>query len=97
MNAKPREEVIYRSLYGCKDGPSQADPTCGWYLAPGANDSSAAAESSRIPDSQGFCCTCSTGQILGLNPSQSRANLNCGSLGGSSQSSASCLRFSDIW
>jgi len=45
---------------------------------------------------QGYCCSCSLGEIIGISDEQSRAALDC-SLFGSDSSSAHCLRFDDLW
>ena len=87
FNAAPREVVTHHGLGGCNDGDLAAAPSCGWVLA---------SDGSRIRDSQGFCCSCGTDQILGLSSTSTRSNaLQC-DLFGNAQS-AHCLRMNTLW
>ena len=49
----------------------------------------------RLLRDQGFCCACSFAQVIGVDQSSTRAGLNCAVISG--QSSAHCLRRSDLW
>lgn len=86
-NAAPYEETIYTNIVGCDDGNASQDPTCGWFVQNNGNV---------VPHSQGYCCSCSLMQLLGISDSSSRAGLSC-SLFGPDSSSAHCLRFSELW
>jgi hypothetical protein len=87
FNAAPYEMITHHGLGGCDDGDLSNSPSCGWVIA---------ADGSRIPHSQGFCCSCGADQILGTSSTSTRSEtLQC-DLFGSSQS-AHCLRFSDLW
>lgn len=70
----------------CKDANFEENPTCGWKY-----DSNGG----KIQNSQGFCCSCSLQNIIGISKESTRANLNC-KLFGNLASSAHCLRFSDL-
>ncbi|CAI5526353.1 unnamed protein product [Closterium sp. Naga37s-1] len=96
FNGRPYEVVV--TTTGCRDGAYDSDPTCGWFLYP---------DGSRVPNSQGFCCSCSGGDTwkdsIGLdNPQQFRADLDCSLwrqklFFGGVPSSSHCLRFNDTW
>lgn len=85
FHAQPTELVIETTpnlfgFGGCVDDPN-SNPTCGWART---------AEGENIPDSQGFCCSCSAvGQetTRGLNGT-------CDSLGSDTET-AHCLSFDD--
>eukprot|EP00892_Ulva_mutabilis_P000250 jgi/Ulvmu1/10225/UM060_0025.1 len=73
-------------------------PTCGWYLLDGV----------KVIDSQGFCCSCSSGQIwqdtVGDARQATRAGLNCDYFAnpflpvfGSPPGSAHCLVYQPSW
>ncbi|CAI5951715.1 unnamed protein product [Closterium sp. NIES-64] len=96
FNGRPYEVVV--TTTGCRDGAYDSDPTCGWFLYP---------DGTRVPNSQGFCCSCSGGDTwkdsIGLdNPQQFRADLDCSLwrqklFFGGVPSSSHCLRFNDTW
>lgn len=83
------EDIIYQSdpfVSGCVAGALATDPTCGFAYGPNGKP---------IADSEGFCCTCSLSQLLGLSTQGTRGTLNC-QLFGLVSSSAHCLRESDL-
>jgi len=61
FNSKPKEEVIRSTVLGCKDSFASSDPTCSFQFD---------TKGTKIQDSQGFCCDCSFGQILGIGDSK---------------------------
>jgi hypothetical protein len=82
--------VIIALHAGCKDAPSHNHPSCGWYLTTAGD---------RVPNSQGFCCKCSTSSQFGFTKSSNayRGNLKCNAFG-SGQQSAHCFRYgTDLW
>lgn len=86
FNSQPSEEIIILSSLNCVDGSSASSPTCGWAVSNGV----------RIEDSQGFCCTCDFLQTIGMSDDTTRAtSLSCDLF--SSQQSAHCLRFNNLW
>lgn len=87
VNAAPREVVVHHDLNGCVDGDLAANPSCGWVIA---------ADGSQVPHSQGFCCSCSFDQTLGLSDEATRASsLSCDLFG--NMESAHCLRMDPLW
>ena len=56
------------TMTACNDQPTAANPTCGW-----AADQSGA----RIPASQGFCCSCTSSQLLAATVKGSSAGALC--------------------
>lgn len=59
------------TMTACNDQPTAANPTCGW-----AVDQSGA----RIPASQGFCCSCTSSQLLAATVKGSSAGALCDQL-----------------
>mgnify|MGYP007113767996 FL=1 len=59
FNAAPRELVLTSSYLtsSCVDGANAGSPTCGWFRDEAGNN---------VPDSQGFCCSCSLASVIGL-------------------------------
>jgi hypothetical protein len=89
-NSKPTERIVYVQdvlVPQCKDGDQEASPTCGWQY-----DSSG----KKIPYSQGFCCSCSLSQMLGLSHDGTRSALNC-QLFSTAHSSASCMQLNPLY
>jgi hypothetical protein len=89
-NSKPVEKQVYVPdviIPQCKDGDLEDHPTCGWVY-----DS----KGTRIPYSQGFCCSCSLAQLIGATKTNSRANLNC-QLFSTLYSSGSCMSYDPLW
>eukprot|EP01080_Neovahlkampfia_damariscottae_P003731 gene3731-6619_t len=89
--AQTNEQIIYRSdflISSCSAGsyPDDPNPTCGWVLNTNREP---------IVDSQGFCCSCSLANRLGITKEGTRGKLNC-DLFGPVASSAHCLRFSEL-
>lgn len=74
FNAAPGELVIRDSLLfsSCVDGPSSSSPTCGWFTDYQGNN---------VPDSQGFCCSYSIGDVITGGGDDSRGNLDCSLFG----------------
>ncbi|EFC41606.1 predicted protein [Naegleria gruberi] len=89
FNGKPTESIIYKDdilVPTCDDSSKSAAPTCGW-----VKDS----QGNKIPDSQGFCCSCSVGQMFGDSSASNRGALNCGFM--QMKSSAHCLRLGEVY
>jgi hypothetical protein len=89
-NSKPVEKQVYVPdviIPQCKDGDLEDHPTCGWVY-----DS----KGTKIPYSQGFCCSCSLAQLIGATKTNSRANLNC-QLFSTLYSSGSCMSYDPLW
>ena len=63
FNSAPFEVVTHHGLGGCKDGDQTNAPSCGWVLG---------TDGARVPDSQGFCCSCSFNQLLGMSTTSKR-------------------------
>ena len=95
VNAAPREVVVEAPEGGCRDGDLEETPTCGWYLDPDTLR--------KIPNSQGFCCSCSSGDVFEhttQGPSESsRGDLDCDlfDFWFSPPSSAHCLVLDETW
>ena len=95
VNAKPREVVVQAPEGGCRDGDLEETPTCGWYLDPDTHR--------KIPNSQGFCCACSSGDVFEhttQGPSESsRGDLDCDlfDFWFSPPTSAHCLVMDPTW
>ena len=95
VNAAPREVVVEAPEGGCRDGDLEETPTCGWYLDPDTHR--------KIPNSQGFCCSCSSGDVFEhttQGPSESsRGDLDCDlfEFWFSPPSSAHCLVMDETW
>ena len=87
VNAAPREVVVHHDLNGCVDGNMATNPSCGWVIAP---------DGSQVTHSQGFCCSCSFDQTLGLSDQGTRASSLACDLFGNMQS-AHCLRMDPLW
>ncbi|MEW5316239.1 MAG: hypothetical protein WDW38_007620 [Sanguina aurantia] len=99
FNYKPVEVIVRPGPGKCKDSSTDTAPTCGWYYEGGV----------QVPDSQGFCCTCSSSQIFDNtfgtgNPQRTRANLDCDFFSnpldiliGKLPTSAHCLQFDAQW
>ena len=87
INAAPREVVVHHDLNGCVDGNMATNPSCGWVIAP---------DGSQVTHSQGFCCSCSFDQTLGLSDQGTRASSLACDLFGNMQS-AHCLRMDPLW
>ena len=83
VNSKPVEKVIVKSLLSCRS----AESTCGRMVA----------NKIPIPDSEGFCCSCSIDQLFGL-VEPPRGQAACGPLSAlHAGSSAHCLRWDPVW
>eukprot|EP01147_Barroeca_monosierra_P001840 gene1840-4938_t len=72
----------------CSDSEASSNPSCGYFRNGGE----------RIRGSQGFCCRCSSSDLVGLGGRNSafRGNLNC-KIFSPHYSSAHCLRFNRNW
>jgi len=105
VNNEPWEEIILGksswwkaiSRYTCYDAWQERDganhrPTCGYVY----NE-----KKKRIPNSQGFCCTCSLADKLDYTLSEARqrqrGGVACQFLTNNPQSSAHCMRHDDLW
>jgi hypothetical protein len=91
VNGNPSESIIFKGINifggGCQAGEFEANPTCGWAVTSNGD---------KISYSQGFCCSCSLAQVLGLSNDGTRASLNC-ELFGDQMTSAHCLRWGEYW
>ena len=58
FNSRPQELLIDSTVFSCNDGANSNNPTCGWKY-----DS----QHYRIWNSQGYCCTCSFEDFLGID------------------------------
>ncbi|EFJ46134.1 hypothetical protein VOLCADRAFT_105708 [Volvox carteri f. nagariensis] len=71
FNWKPVEIIQYTNSKKCRDGDYEQYPTCPYYYD----------GKDKVPDSQGFCCQCSSGEVwddtFGDLKYRTRANLNC--------------------
>lgn len=99
FNAGPREAVVRTGVgfpsLTCADGDLAATPTCGWAVDYAGG---------RVPDSQGFCCSCDLGGLLGDTvgggaPASTRGGLDCDLLANwlIAPGSAHCLRNDPLW
>nr|AKS04553.1 HAP2-like protein [Andalucia godoyi] len=86
FNAAPYEQVIKLGAFGCTDSGGASSPSCGW-----AQDSNG----NNIPDSQGFCCSCTL--MDAVNSQRTRASLSCLTGFLTSYQSAHCLRYDTLW
>lgn len=86
FNAEPYELIIDGSLANLCDDTFTMKATCGLQKD---------ASGSAIPYSQGFCCDCSMCSAIKVCEPNARSALACNILG--AYSSASCLRFGDLW
>ncbi|KAK4535355.1 hypothetical protein CDCA_CDCA04G1380 [Cyanidium caldarium] len=102
FNNQPSEVIYSSNAEGpftwlsnqCVDSWSSSDPTCGYAYSP----PNSTAPQDRILYSQGFCCRCSTSELLGLSSQYIRGGLKCDLLDLSQPSqSAHCLRFDSLW
>jgi hypothetical protein len=89
FNHKPTEQVIISGIFSCEDGDLAQSPTCGWTLN---------SLNQRIPYSQGFCCKCDFGQVIGINNTDRNRGNTCKFLNlGSGSATAHCLKFDHLW
>ncbi|KAM3130865.1 hypothetical protein pb186bvf_017054 [Paramecium bursaria] len=86
-NSKPYETSIPCSILGCDDDANSNQPTCGFQKDSSGN---------KIFGSQGFCCSCSLFDLIGITDTYARGNI-CKAAQISTASMAFCLRFSDLW
>lgn len=86
FNAAPYELIIDGSLANLCDDSATTAATCGLQKDSSGNI---------IPYSQGFCCDCSICSAIRVCKANARSALACNLLG--VYSSASCLRFGDLW
>jgi len=88
-NNKPRELVQSLSAFECSDAAYTSSPSCGW-----KRDSSG----EKVWDSQGYCCTCSVLQTIGLDPDEHRRGSQCEAFNlGQGYATAHCLVLDDLW
>lgn len=88
FNYYPREAVLSSTFFSCDDGHYDESPSCGWAYSE---------EGQKIPDSQGFCCTCGFDDFLGLGDDLDRGK-TCQALNlGEGSSTAHCLRLDELW
>ncbi|KRX06003.1 hypothetical protein PPERSA_01081 [Pseudocohnilembus persalinus] len=88
FNNKPSEEVVTSSLMTCSDSATSSNPTCGFDFN---------SDGSKITDSQGYCCSCSFSDIIGVGDDVTRANI-CSFLNiGSGSAMAYCLNYDELW
>lgn len=89
FNHKATEQVIISNVFSCQDGDLAQSPTCGWTLN---------SLNQRIPYSQGFCCKCDFGQIIGINNTDRNRGNTCKFLNlGSGSATAHCLKYDQLW
>jgi len=89
FNNKPRELVIFTSIFDCEDDAKSKDTTCGWHF-----DS----EGEKIWDSQGFCCRCEFDEVIGLDTDNYSRAKSCQAFNlGKGSASAHCLVWDDLW
>jgi len=102
FNNKPYEIVYKYNQKGplnwldnqCVATWGSSDPTCGYAYNPSWSTKPA----DRILYSQGFCCDCNAGDLLGLSPNRIRGGLDCSLLNFDNPTeSAHCLRFDSLW
>ncbi|KAL9655103.1 hypothetical protein ABK040_008884 [Willaertia magna] len=88
FNGKPTENIIYKNDFlvpSCVDSATSKAPTCGWIQDNAGKN---------VEGSQGFCCSCSVGQMFG-GSERTRGSLNCGFL--QMRSSAHCMRMDEVF
>lgn len=74
---------------GCDDDNYSDSPTCGFQYDK---------DGIKIPDSQGFCCSCGFTQTVGLDNDKLDRGRVCSAFNiGTGFSSASCLRYAPLW
>lgn len=90
VNSQPVEVIGATSVLACSSGISSIahNPTCGSLFYNGKV----------VKHSEGYCCTCSLDQMLGLSRTE-RGNAPCNLLSGFSSNGASvhCLRWGTLW
>ena len=99
FNSHPTEQVVYVSG-SCSAGGNAEQPTCGWFLN---------GDGQRVENSQGFCCECSTADVIDSTLGDggeevTRGDLDCNWFGNGganivegTQESGHCLRFDPLW
>ena len=88
FNYHPTETVIASDIWTCSDGDKASSPTCGWQKDSDGNN---------IEYSQGFCCQCDLGQIIGTSDETIRGK-SCKVLNlGVNSATAHCLRYDELW
>jgi hypothetical protein len=86
FNYSPTELIIQSSIMDCEDETSKA--TCGWQYDSKGN---------KISSSQGYCCSCSLGEIFSFDTVYRRGK-DCGEFNiGTGSATAHCLRFDELW
>jgi hypothetical protein len=89
FNYHPAEQIIQSDVFSCNDGDLSPNPTCGWQFTN---------NKITIPYSQGFCCKCDFGQIIGVDTTSRNRGNSCDLLNiGAGSASAHCLRFDKLW
>lgn len=87
FNYHAKERIVKSDIFTCNDKDQNDNPTCGWQYDSNGN---------KIANSQGFCCKCAFGQIIGMNPNI-RGNA-CELFNfGTGSASAHCLAFDSLW
>lgn len=89
-NAKPFERIVYKEdlfVSECRDDEGSGHPTCGYELDE---------DNQPIFGSQGFCCSCTLAQRLGIERPDARAMLDCTAFI-TKKSSAHCMRYGSLW
>lgn len=87
FNYHAKERVVKSDIFTCNDKDQNENPTCGWQYDDDGN---------KIPNSQGFCCKCTFGQIIGINPNI-RGNACRLFNFGTGSAAAHCLSFDSLW
>ena len=89
FNNKVRELVLSESAFQCSAEAYSSNPTCGWKLDP---------QGAKIWDSQGYCCTCSFLQTIGLDSDSYTRGNQCQALNlGEGYATAHCLVMDELW
>lgn len=89
FNYHPKEKIVSTDLINCEDGDLSSNPTCGWQYDIHSGK--------KIPHSQGFCCKCNFGQIIGTSSSSKRGS-QCQMLNlGIGSATAHCLVYDELW
>lgn len=83
FNWQPNETIVKSISTSCRDSSSDEHPVCGWAKF---------ASGRRVPDSQGFCCSCN---FFSFKKADKRGT-NCDGLFDIS-ATGHCFRYSDIW
>ncbi|KAA8494887.1 Protein HAPLESS 2-A [Porphyridium purpureum] len=104
VNNKPFEVTKQTNTNGpfnwlynpCRDGWEDDAASCGFFYDPPSSRNA----DDRVWDSQGFCCKCGLDDYLGTSNDAPRSAIECSFFsvfGGSSDYSAHCLRFGNLW